>query len=85
VNDALRDVFAFFVVEDSPRHPGIPAFDGVIVTPMLSDEHGTHGAPGGFVADSDERIGPPLRALELRRCARSSFPAPTGERPPFHR
>jgi len=54
-------------------------------TSTTASADGSHGAPGGFVADSDERIGPPLRALELPRCARSSFPAPTGERPPFHR
>jgi hypothetical protein len=53
------------MVEADPRHPGIPPFDGVVVTPMLADEQGYHGAPDGFVAGSEEGIGPPLRPLHV--------------------
>jgi hypothetical protein len=64
INDALRDVFAFFMVEDHPRHPGIPPYDGIIVTPLLRTSDGVvRGAPDGFVINPDEQITPPLRKL----------------------
>ena len=72
INDALKDIFACFTIAVNPTTEE-GTIEGVVVTPLLPPPETGQDLPAyveraaddGFIADPNEGVAPPLRALHV--------------------